>query len=91
MDLLTLQREEEARLRRLRQLIDGACARLRRQVASPHEAVNLIVETKGRVLELFPDKAAQFDLIYLPRMLRLVRQRWSESEPASGQPTPALL
>jgi hypothetical protein len=75
----------------LRQLIDAACARLRRQVTSPHDAVDLVVETKARVLELFPDKAAQFDLIYLPRLLRLVRERWGAAELRSGQPTTALL
>jgi len=91
MDLLMLQREEEMRIRRLRQLIDAACARLRRQATSPHDAVDLIVETKARVLELFPDKAAQFDLIYLPRLLRLVGERWGAAEPRADQPTTALL
>lgn len=91
MDRLTLQREEDARIRRLRVIIDFACVRLRRQVASPHEAVDLIVETKSRVVQLFPDKAAQFDLIYLPRLLRLVRARWGEAPVRAGQRAGALL
>jgi hypothetical protein len=78
--------EEDARLRRVRLLIESACYRLRRHVATSREAVDVIVETKARVLELFPDKAPQFDLIYLPRLLRIVRARWgtveSRREPA---------
>jgi len=78
--------EEDARLRRARLLVESACYRLRRQVATPREAVDVIVDTKSRILELFPDKAAQFDLIYLPRLLRIVRARWgtveSRREPA---------
>jgi hypothetical protein len=83
--------EEEARLRRVQLLVDAACYRLRRQVATPREAVDLIVETKIRVLELFPDKAPQFDLIYLPRLLRLVRARWGTAHARSSEPVGALL
>jgi len=83
--------EEEARLRRVRLLIDSACYRLRRQVATPREAVDLIVETKARVLDLFPDKAAQFDLIYLPRLLRLVNARWGTAESRRRVPVGSLL
>jgi hypothetical protein len=81
--------EEDARLRRVRLLIESASYRLRRHVATPREAIDLIVETKARVLEIFPDKAPQFDLIYLPRLLRLVRARWgmvaSRSSRAAGR------
>jgi hypothetical protein len=84
-------REEEARLRRVRLLIDSACYRLRRQVATPREAVDLIVETKSRVLELFPDKAPQFDLIYLPRLLRLLGARWGAPAPRRVEPVGSLL
>lgn len=83
--------EEDARLRRAQLLVDSACYRLRRQVATPREAVDLIVETKARVLELFPDKAAQFDLIYLPRLLRLVRARWGTAESRRREPAGSLL
>jgi len=84
-------REEEARLRRVQLLVDSAGYRLRRQVSSPREAIDLIVETKHRVLELFPDKAAQFDLIYLPRLLRLVRARWGTPESRRSQAAGRLL
>ncbi|MBI3621809.1 MAG: hypothetical protein HY208_06430 [Nitrospirae bacterium] len=83
--------EEEARLRRVQLLVDAACYRLRRQVATPRAAVDLIVETKARVLELFPDKASQFDLLYLPRLLRLVRARWGTVESRSSEPVGSLL
>jgi len=82
--------EEDARLRRVRLLIESACYRLRRQVATPREAVDLIVETKSRVLELFPDKAPQFDLIYLPRLLRLVKARWGTVQAGRREPAGTL-
>jgi hypothetical protein len=83
--------EEDARLRRVQLLVDSACYRLRRQVATPRDAVDLIVETKTRVLELFPDKAPQFDLIYLPRLLRLVRARWGTAQARRGELVGGLL
>jgi hypothetical protein len=83
--------EEDARLQRLKFIVDSACYRLHRKVESPHEAVDLIVETKARVLDVFPDKAPQFDLIYLPRLLRLVRARWGSEIPRHGHPERALL
>lgn len=83
--------EEEARLRRVQLLIESACYRLRRQRSTPCEAVDLIVETKARVLELFPDKAPQFDLIYLPRLLRLVRARWGSADSRPVQLAERLL
>jgi hypothetical protein len=85
------QQEEEARLRRLRLVIDSTCYRLCHGVASPDDAIDLIVETKARVLELFPDKGAQFDLIYLPRLLRLVHARWKTTARHADQPVGALL
>ena len=83
--------EEEARLRRLKLIIDSACYRLRRDVGTPHEAIDLIVETKARALDIFPDKEPQFDLIFLPRMVRLVRERWGQVALKRRQPTRALL
>ncbi|HXZ25960.1 MAG TPA: hypothetical protein VEI24_07040 [Nitrospiria bacterium] len=82
--------EEDARLRRVRLLVESACYRLRRQVATPREAVDVIVDTKARVLELFPDKAAQFDLIYLPRLLRIVRARWGTVQADRREPAGTL-
>lgn len=70
------RQREEARLWGLRLLMDAACDRLRVDIATPHEAIDLIVATKARALKLFPDKGPQFDLIYLPRLLRLVKERW---------------
>lgn len=83
--------EEDARLRRVRLLIESACYRLRRQISTPRDAVDLIVETKTRVLELFPDKAPQFDLIYLPRLLRIVRARWGTVGSRRSQAAGSLL
>jgi hypothetical protein len=82
--------EEDARLRRARLLVESACYRLRRQVSTPREAIDVIVDTKARVLELFPDKAAQFDLIYLPRLLRIVKARWSTVHADRREPAGTL-
>ncbi|MEW6325825.1 MAG: hypothetical protein AB1515_10625 [Nitrospirota bacterium] len=85
------RQREEARLWGLRLLIDSACYRLRADVASPHDAIDLIVATKTKALKLFPDKEPQFDLIYLPRLLRLVRERWGNPLPAAEASKPATL
>ena len=86
-----LLRQEEARLRRLRLIVNSACHRLRYYVGSPERAIDLIVETKARALEIFPDKAPQFDLIYLPRLLRIVHERWGSAAPRVRRSTHTLL
>jgi len=43
---------------------------------SEAEVAELIEQTRGKVLELFPDKGELFDLVYPSRFMRLYRD-WS--------------
>jgi hypothetical protein len=64
--------EEELRMRKLRMLVDLTAQKLRVLDLSKEDGIKLIEETKQQVLELFPDKESQFELIYRPRFLRIL-------------------
>ena len=64
--------EEELRMRKLRGLVDLTAQKLRVLDLSKEDGIKLIEETKKLVLELFPDKESQFELIYRPRFLRIL-------------------
>ena len=68
--------EENRRLRTLRLLVDFALAYLA-QTNLPLEEAQAVVEgVKKQALRLFPDKEETFDLIYLPRFRRLLREKY---------------
>jgi hypothetical protein len=67
-------REENRRMRILRILVDLTTVILMQGDVSRQEALDLIQATKQKILQLFPDKEATYDLIYKPRFERLLRQ-----------------
>ena len=68
--------EETRRLRTLRLLVDFALAYLA-QTNLPLEEAQAVVEgVKRQALRLFPEKEETFDLIYLPRFRRLLREKY---------------
>ena len=67
-------REENRRMRILRILVDLTTAVLMQGQVSRQEALDLVQSTKNRILQLFPDKEATYNLIYKPRFERLLRQ-----------------
>jgi hypothetical protein len=68
--------EENRRLRTLRLLVDFALAYLA-QTNLPLEEAQAVVEgVKKQALRLFPEKEETFDLIYLPRFRRLLREKY---------------
>ena len=72
-------REEEERIKLLRTIVDLTTAVLVQGQISRKEALDLIQATKRKVLSLFPDKEATYDLIYKPRFERLLREYiWRE-------------
>lgn len=68
-------KDENSRLRKLRRMVDLTCALLYQLPLTEESAHNLMTSAKGRALELFPDREEQFDLIYLPRFYRILRER----------------
>ena len=64
--------EESRRLRLLRTVVDLTCNVLAQQPMGRAEAEALVAAARTRVLELFPDKEATYELILAPRFARLV-------------------
>jgi hypothetical protein len=70
------QAEEEKRIRRLRLLVDLNQAVLMQANLTLREAFEILRGTKDAALALFPDKGDVFDLIYAPRLKRIIRERF---------------
>jgi len=66
--------EEEKKIRFLKTIVDLTTAVLKGGQVSREEAVDIIRATKKRVLELFPEKEATYNLIYKPRFERLLQE-----------------
>jgi len=69
------RRDEDRRIEQLRRLVDATAERLKAEELDWDEARQWIVQTRKQVLELFPDKAEVFDLIYKPRFYRILDER----------------
>lgn len=68
--------EEQARLDRLRRMVDVTCAVLRQLQGSRAEAERLAGEARDEALRLFPGKASVYDLVIAPRLRRILDERW---------------
>jgi len=72
-----LLRDEEKRLRRLKLVIDLSLAVLMQQAdLTLREAFTIVENAKKTALALFPDKGEIFDLVYAPRLKRVIRERF---------------
>ncbi len=72
-------RDEERQMRKLVRLVDFTTIVIAQGNVSLLEACNLIRLTRERVVAMFPEKEAVFDLIYRPRFARIIRERLSNS------------
>ncbi len=68
--------DENRRIRTLRLLVDFSMGYLAQTQLSLEEAQAVIQGVKKQALRLFPDKEETFDLIYLPRFQRLLRDKY---------------
>ena len=68
--------EEERRVRTLRLLVDFSLAYLAQTKLPLEEAQAVVGGVKKHALRLFPEKEETFDLIYLPRFRRLLRDKY---------------
>ena len=75
---LRREREEEARkIRRLQMMISMVVSVLSQDSSlTLEEASELAVEAKRAALAMFPDKELAFDLIYRPRLQRIIQERF---------------
>ena len=67
---------EEMKIRKLRRLMDFTLALLWQADLTLSQAQKIIADAKERALELFPDKAETFDLIYGSRFRRILADRY---------------
>jgi hypothetical protein len=71
------KREELQKIRRLQLILDMALSVLRQDPnLTFDEAMQMISSCKIVALSMFPDKELAFDLIYKPRLQRVVNERF---------------
>jgi hypothetical protein len=69
--------EEERRLRILRFVVDLNQALLMQQTGlTLRESFDIVKNTRQAARNLFPDKDDVFELIYTPRFMRIIRERF---------------
>jgi hypothetical protein len=72
--------EERRKIRRLQLMMDTVLSILRQASnLTPEEAKEIVTNCKGAALAMFPDKEFAFDLIYKPRLERVLAERFQES------------
>ena len=67
---------EEARVKKLRRIMDLTATLLWQADLTLSEAQKLVADARDRALELFPDKGETFDLIYGSRFRRILAERY---------------
>jgi len=77
-DCDTLVHEENRQIRRLRMTIDLVCTALHTEPLTVDDALDLMNFARRKTIELFPDKEGTFDLIYGPRLARIIAERFGD-------------
>lgn len=68
--------EENRRIRRLQIMMNMVMSVLSQDDMSLEEASDLVANAKRAALAMFPDKELAYDLIYQPRLQRVLRERF---------------
>lgn len=68
--------EEARKVRRLQFVVDLVMSTLRQTDMPIEEASEMVAATRRLALQLFPDKAHTFDLIYRPRFQRVLAEKY---------------
>jgi len=69
--------DEARRIRRLQWMVNMVMLVVQRDQALPVErASEMVADTRRAALAMFPDKALAFDLIFWPRLQRIMRERY---------------
>ena len=68
--------EESRKVRRLQMMISLVMGTISQGDLPVEEASELVASAKRAALALFPDKELAYDLIYKPRLQRLMRERY---------------
>ena len=68
--------EEARKVRRLQLVIDLVTSTLQQEDIPVEEASELVAQTRRFAVNLFPDKEHTFDLIYRPRLQRILSEKY---------------
>jgi hypothetical protein len=68
--------DENRRIRRLQIMMNMVMAVIAQEEMSLEEASEMVANAKRAALAMFPDKELAYDLIYKPRLQRLLRERF---------------
>jgi hypothetical protein len=71
--------EEQRRYRRLQFLMDLTLSTIAQTPMTYDEALQLIQSAKRAALNLFPGEEQAFEMIYMSRFRRVIREIWGES------------
>lgn len=70
-------REEQRKLRRLQLMMDMVMSVIGQDESlTVDEAATMVADSRRAALAMFPDKELAYDLIYKPRLQRLMRERY---------------
>jgi hypothetical protein len=70
-------KEESRKIRRLQIMVSMVTQVIAQDSSlTVDEASEMVADTRKAALAMFPDKALAFDLIYWPRLQRLMRERY---------------
>jgi len=69
-------REENRKIRFLRFLVDLSILSIQQGDLTLGEASEIVVDVKRVALNLFPGKESAFELIYQPRFVRAIQERF---------------
>ena len=73
-----LVHEENRRIRLLCRTIDLVCTALYSEPLTVDDALDLMNFARRKTIELFPDKESVFNLIYSPRLVRIIAERFGD-------------
>jgi hypothetical protein len=68
--------EEARKVRRLQLVMDLVTSTLQQEDIPIEEASEMVAATRKYALNLFPDKGHTFDLIYRPRLQRILAEKY---------------
>ena len=69
-------KEENRKIRYLRYLVDFSILSIQQEDLSFEEAYQLVEDVKRAACSLFPGKEGTFELIYRPRLQRVIGERF---------------
>ena len=68
--------EEARKVRRLQLVMDLVTSTLQQEDMAIEQASEMVAATRQFALDLFPDKGQTFDLIYRPRLQRILAEKY---------------